>query len=151
MLKRYCIMEWCRSYCGHYVCMSGLSRGLHGLVRTHPTLNTTSCSHRLAIVWPSGKLLDEKQHLSAAILYGSAAIVCGSATVGRMIFCRNRICVCYLLFIDQIRGNFRTKFKISYSCVHLLSNSGQCDASISKHHLWKWLMKNQKNHLKFIV
>ena len=52
------------------------SRGLRYLVRTHRTLNTTSCSHRLAFVLPSGKLLDEKLHLSTAILYGSAAIVC---------------------------------------------------------------------------
>ena len=63
------------------------SRGLRDLVRTHRTLNTTSCSHRVAFVWPSGKRYDEKLHLSAivcgsaAIVYGSAAIVCGSATV----------------------------------------------------------------------
>ena len=35
------------------------SRGLRDLVRTHRTLNRTSCSHRVDFVWPSGKLLDE--------------------------------------------------------------------------------------------
>ena len=40
-----------------------------------------SLLHRVAFVWSSGKLLDEKVHLSAAIVYGSTAIVCGSASV----------------------------------------------------------------------
>ena len=40
-----------------------------------------SIRRHVAIMWPSGKLLDEKLHLSSSIVYGSAAIVCGSATV----------------------------------------------------------------------
>lgn len=69
-------------YCSSESIMSILpSRGRRDLVRTHRTLNTTSCSHRVAFVWASGKLLDEKVHLSAAIVYSYTAIVCGSATI----------------------------------------------------------------------
>ena len=57
------------------------SRGLRDLVRTHCTLNTRSCSHRVAFVWPSGELIDENLHLSSAIVCCSAAIVYGSAAI----------------------------------------------------------------------
>ena len=55
-------------------------RGRRDLVRTHRTFNTTSCSHRVAFVWPWCELIDEKLHLSAAVCC-SAAIVCGSAAI----------------------------------------------------------------------
>ena len=42
------------------------------------------------------------------------------------------------------RFHLRTKFKISYSCVHLLSNSGQCDASIKD---WNSIQKYKRKYL----
>ena len=69
-------------YCSSEKMMSILqSRGLRDLVRTHRTLNTTSCSHRVAFVWPSCELIDEKLNLSAAIVCGSATVVCPSVGV----------------------------------------------------------------------
>ena len=118
----------CCLYCSSENMMSiSPSPDRRDLIRTHRTLNTTSCSHRAAFVWPSGKLLDENHNFRLPSCMGSAAIVCGSATVVCMTVCRHRICVCYWLVIDQIRGHLSTKFKISYSCVHLLPNSGQCN------------------------
>ena len=51
------------------------TRRLHDLVRTHRTLNTTSCSHRVAFVCPAGKLLNKNSHLRVAFVCGSGAIV----------------------------------------------------------------------------
>ena len=48
---------------------------IRDLVRTHRTLNTTSCSYRVAYVCPAGKLLDKKLHLRVASVCDSVAIV----------------------------------------------------------------------------
>ena len=43
---------------------------------------------------------------------------------------RHRTCFGCCLAVDQIRGHLRAKFTIPYSFVHLVSISGQCDASL---------------------
>jgi hypothetical protein len=48
---------------------------LRALVRTHRTLNTTSCSHRVAFVCPAGIDYYKNSHLRVAFVCGSSAIV----------------------------------------------------------------------------
>ena len=49
----------------------------------------------------------------------------------RMTFFIHRTCFGCWLALYKVRGHLRTKLKISYSCVHLLRNSGQCDAGLN--------------------
>ena len=93
---------------------------LRALVRTHCTLNTTSCSHCVAFVCPAGIDYYKNWHLRVAF-------VCHRVT-----FCWHRICFRCSLTVEQVRGHLRAKFKIPYSYGHLVSISGQCDASIRK-------------------
>ena len=65
------------------------------LVQMHLTLNTMSCSHHLAFVCPTGKLLNKSSHLRVAYICSSGTIlrpstgmalnwfsfVCGSGTI----------------------------------------------------------------------
>jgi hypothetical protein len=48
---------------------------LRALVRAHRTLNTTSCSHRVAFVCPAGIDYYKNSHLRVAFVCGSGAIV----------------------------------------------------------------------------
>ena len=50
----------------------------------------------------------------------------------RVTFCWHRTCFRCSLAVDQVRGHLRAKFKIPYSYGHLVSISGQCDASIGQ-------------------
>ena len=77
------------------------------LVRTHRTLNTTSCRHCVAFVCPAGIDYYNNWHLRVAF-------VCHRVT-----FCWHRTCFRCSLAVEQVRG-------------HLVSISRQCDTRIRK-------------------
>ena len=108
-------------YCRHVLYHREVTWCLRALVRTHRTLNTTSCSHRVAFVCPAGINYYKKFTSSCCLRVWFGC--------HRVTFCWHRTCFRCSLAVDQVRGHLRAKFKTPYSHGHLVSISGQCDAS----------------------
>ena len=90
-----------------------------------------SIRRRVTFVWPPCRL---RLSFRYKLLWKLTCSCCLRVWFGchRVTFCRHRTCFGCWLAVDQVRGYLRPKFQIPYSCVHLVSTSGQCDASITK-------------------
>ena len=109
-------------------CIGSIGRSRDAFV-TYFERIVLSIRRRVTFVWPPCRL---RLSFRYKLLWKLTCSCCLRVWFGchRVTFCRHRTCFgCWLAF-DQVRGYLRPKFQIPYSCVHLVSTSGQCDASI---------------------